>query len=243
MPGGPALVTLLSKSRNRLDGLTSYQVKMTHQERISGVLNPPEEVILSIRRNPKAVRLEWPTGAHKGREVLYAADAKGGMMHVQMGNSTIPVPRLSMAPDSPLAARDSRHPITEAGFDTVVGNMEEALLAQQSGDPSLGAIRYAGMERPSGLDKPCHKVVRVTPSNETWVVYLDPESNLPVFVEATAGNGEVLERHSFRDPSFDLPELASAEAFDPDARWGPPKGFLQRLARAGSAGPKPTEPR
>jgi hypothetical protein len=242
-PPTPSLATILAESRGRLNALTSYQVKMTRQERVGGTLNPPEDVILSIRRNPKAVRLEWPTGQNKGREVIYSAVANGGLMHVNMGATLVPMPRLSLPPDSPLATRNSRHPITEAGFDTILQGMETALRAQRSNDPSLGQIRYEGLEKPEELDRPGHKVVRVTPTNETWVVYLDPETRLPAQVEATAGNGDLLERFVFRDPAFDLPVLARAESFDPDSRWGPAKGLLGRFARAGAGSTKETEAR
>jgi hypothetical protein len=163
-------------------------------------------------------------------------------MHVHMGDSLVPIPRLSMPPDSPLATRSSRHPITEAGFEIIVHNMEVALRAQSAGDPSQGVIRYEGKDKPegAGLEKACHKIVRESPANETWVVYIDPDSYLPVSVKATANNGDLLERYVFRDVIFDLPELASADAFDPDVRWGPPKGFLQRLARSATDSPSQT---
>jgi hypothetical protein len=214
---------------------------MNHQERVGATLNPAEDIVVSVRRSPKAVRLEWPSGPHKGRDVLYSDGPDGGkgMMHVQVAGS--PLPRMSMAPDSPLATMNSRHPITEAGFDTIIQNMELALEKQRAGDSSLGKIRLAGQERPEGMDKACYKVVRVTPSQETWVVYLDPTTNLPMLVEATAANGDRLERYAYGDPTFNPTDLAAADAFDPDARWGPAKGLFQRLARGGSAARNETE--
>ena len=240
-PSGTQTGVRLAESRRRLDRLKTYQVKMSHQERVAGTLNPAEDVVLSVRRDPKAVRLEWHSGPNKGREVVYAADASGGLMHVHLANSVIP--RLSMAPDSPLATRNSRHPITEAGFDTILANMEIAFRRQQSGDNTLGKLSYLGLEKPESLDQPCHKLVRVTPTKETWVVYLDPATDLPVLVQATDGSGDLLERYVFRDPVFDPDELATADAFDPDSRWGPSKGLFQRLAHGGSATPKDSESR
>ena len=58
--------------------------------------------------------------------------------------------------------------------------------------------------------------------------------------------GELLERYVFRNPRYDLPELAQADAFDPNLRWGPPKGFLNRLAKANGTDdkdPAPSQPR
>ena len=42
--------------------------------------------------------LEWPNGPHKRREVLYSASENGGLMHVNMADSLLPVPRLSLPP-------------------------------------------------------------------------------------------------------------------------------------------------
>jgi hypothetical protein len=241
--GGPTLGSVLAESRRRLDALSSYQVKMNHQERVGDTLNPAEDVILSIRRNPRAVRLEWTEGPHKGREVLYAADGKDALMHVRMGGPLSAVPRLSMAPDSPLALRNSRHPITEAGFDTILQRMEEGARQQSSRVPNADRIVYAGRETPEGYGKPCHKVVRLTSEGETWTVYLDVETQFPALVQAISPRGEVLERYLFRDPTFNPPELASSVAFDPDARWGASKGLLQRLARSNDPEPKPDAPK
>jgi hypothetical protein len=163
--------------------------------------------------------------------VLYSANEFGGKMHINMVDSLSPVKRFSLAPDSPMVLANSRHPITEAGFDTIVGNIEQSLAMSKAGDPAGGKLTYGGLEQPEGLDHPCHKIVRVTPSGETWLVYLDPQSKLPALVQANAANGDLLERYLFRDPHTNVPELAQADAFDPNKRWGAPKGFLSRLAR------------
>ena len=231
---GPSLESIVADARARLDAMASYQVELNRQERVAGVLLEPEDVLLSIRREPKAVRLEWEDGPHKGREVLYADGEKGGLMHINMADAVVPA-RLTMAPDSPIVLKSSRHPITEAGFDTIIANIENTLAPPNTGETSRGRLTYAGLENPGALERPCHKVVRITPSGETWIVYLDPVSKLPAMVEATDAQGELLERYRFHDVRPNVAELASAGAFDPNQRWGPPKGLLGRLARARSA--------
>ncbi len=238
--------SVLAESRARLEGLSNYQVWMNRQERVGKTLGTPEDVVLSIRRRPAAVRLEWPNGPHKRREVLYSAGENDGLMHVNMADSLLPVPRLSLPPDSPLVMHNSRHPITEAGFDTILKNVEDAIKGEKAGDLATGKVTYEGMEKAEQLDRPCHKIGRKTPSGEAWALYIDPQSRLPVLVQAVDANGELLERYVFSNPRYDLPELAQADAFNPNARWGPPKGFLNRLARANGADDKnrtPAEPR
>ena len=230
----------MTESRAQLGALTTYQVLLTGQERVGGRLLPEEDMLLSIRRNPKAVRLEWTGSTHKGREVIYSSTENGGLMHVNMADSVVPVPRLAIPPDSPLAMRNSRHPITEAGFDTILQNIEKPIERAKAGDPSAGKVTYGGMEKPNPLDHPCHKLVRVTPTGETWLVYLDPQTKLPALLQANSASGELLERYVFRDVKLNVAELAQADAFDPTRRWGEPKGLFSRLARGGAANAQPS---
>jgi hypothetical protein len=234
-PKSPELSEIVSASRARLESMTSYQVPLKRQERVGGALLPAEEVLLSIRRNPRAVRLEWPDGPSKGREVLYSAGDNDGLMHVKMPDTIVPVPPISMAIDSPMVLRSSRHPITEAGYETIIKGLEENVGEAGAADSAVGKITYEGLENPGQLDQPGHKIVRVTPNGETWLVYVDPTTKLPVMVEGTAANGDLLERYLFGAPTVDPEALAAVEAFDPGKRWGPSSGLLSRLARAGGA--------
>ncbi len=239
-PAAATLESILTQSRAKLETLKTYQVLLTGQERVGGQLQPAEEILLSIRRNPKAVRLEWTGGPHKGREVIYSSTENDGLMHVNMADSVVPVPRLSIPPDSPLALRNGRHPITEAGFDTILRNVEKAIERAKAGDSQSGQVTYAGVEQPGPLEHPCHKIVRVTLTGETWLVYIDPQTKLPALVQANAADGELIELYRFRNPKPNVPELAQADAFDVNRRWGEPKGLLSRLARAGAGTSKPT---
>jgi hypothetical protein len=234
------VAALVASARARLDAIGTYQVRLTRQERVGGELQPIEDVLLSIRRRPKAVRLEWTDGPHKGREVLYSATENGGLMHVKMAASL--VPPLALAPDSPLALRTSRHPITEAGLDTVLDRLETALTLSRQKDPAAGVVTDGGPETPEELGRPCRKLVRKQPDGETWVVYLDAKTQLPALVRSTAANGELLEKYLFRDVKTELPELASADAFDPGQRWGRAAGVLGRLARAAGSTPGTPDP-
>ena len=219
-PPAPTAESLLADAKLRLAGMSTYQVHLTRQERIGETLHPAEDVLLSIRREPRAVRLEWVDGPHKGREVLYAA---GGPMHINDPHGLMP--RLTLAPDSPLVVRTSRHPITEAGFDSLLVGLDEGVAAR-----GPDRARYLGMEAPEGLNRPCHKLVRTTPDGQVRTLYLDPQTHLPALVTLLAADGSLLESYRFADLKPERTELATATAFDPDARWGAAPGFLSRLA-------------
>jgi hypothetical protein len=220
--------TIIAKSRAKLNALTSYRVELNRQERVGGTLQPPEDVTLSIRRDPKAVRLEWPSGPHKGREVLYSANDPSGMMHVNAADSLVPVPRLALPPNGPLVMRNSRHPITEAGFDTILANIESHLASNDRNAKNS----YEGIETPKAVGHPCYKLTRVAADGERWLVYIDTKTAFPAMVEATNHKGELLERYLFRDVATNPTDLASNDAFDPEKRWGSSAGFLGRLARS-----------
>ncbi len=223
---------VVARARAALDAMATYQVVLHRQERVNGVLLPEEDLVLAIRRDPRAVRLTWPSGPHRGREVLYRADEPGGQMHVNMADSAIPVPRLTIAPDSPMVLRNSRHPVTEAGFDPLIASLEEAARRPD------GGLVLVGLETPATFDRPLRRLDRVAPSGEHWRAWFDPKTSLPALVECSAGTGELLERYTFRDFQADPAELATAAAFDPNARWGPPRGLLGRLGR----GAEPANP-
>jgi len=229
------LQDVLATARDRLDTLSTYQVNITRVERVGGQMQAEEEVVLNIRRNPKAVRLEWAKGPNKGREVIYSAAINDRMMYVNSGNSALPVPRMTIPVDSPLALRNSRHPITEAGFDTILDNLFKFLEPKTAAVASDGKLIYKGIDRPRGLDQPCHLVERVTPKGETWQVYLDTRTFMPAMVSSVqTSSGELIERYTYRNLKPNPAELASIDAFDPDKRWGESKGWLSKIARATS---------
>ncbi len=228
-----ATTRLIAEARSALDAMTTYQLALNRQERVNGNLLPAEDLIMSIRRSPQAARLTWSDGPHRGREVLYRADEPGGQMHVNMADSKFPMPRLALAPDSPMVMKNSRHPITSAGLDPVIASLEQANRA--------GTLVDLGMQTPPQVHEPLHVLLRTTPEGDVWHAYLDPANHLPVLVECQARNGDLLERYQFNNIQPDPPELASNGAFDPDVRWGAPRGLFGRMAtKTGDGAPSPT---
>jgi Protein of unknown function (DUF1571) len=225
---------LIARAEARLDGMKNYKVKITRLERVNGQLQPEEDILLSIRRDPKAVRLEWSSGPSKGREVIYSSTIDPRMIFVHMPAGAIPLPVMRIPVDSPLVMRNSRHAITEAGFDTILENLRKAAGPNPKKGSDSGELSYRGLEKASGLDRHCHHFVRKTPSGENWNVYLDPTSMLPRMVLAEDSRNALIERYNYREIHENPDDLAAAGAFEPDQRWGESKGLLSRLARAAS---------
>ncbi len=184
---------ILAQAEARLNGMNTYQVKISRIERVGGQLQPEEDILLSIQRDPKAVRLEWTDGPNKGREVIYSSTLDPQMIFVHMPSSPIPIPTMKIAVDSPIVMRNSRHAITEAGFDTIIDNLRRRRQRRQRNSRVTDSLEYKGIETPPGLDAPSHHFVRKTPSGETWNVYLD--SAHPA---ASAGFGRGFARRAHR---------------------------------------------
>jgi hypothetical protein len=234
--------TILAQCQARVESLDTYQVRMSRVERVGGRLQPEEEVILSIRRDPKAVRLEWTSGSNRGREVIYSTQLDQGSLFVHMPSSAIPLPTMKIPVDSPMVMKNSRHAITEAGLDTVVAHLRKCLDQEHPSSAEPAEPIYRGVETPPGLDRPSHRFTRRSPSGETWTVYLDVQTLLPCMVLAHDAMGGLDERYVYQEVRRDLAELASPDAFDPNRRWGEPKSWLSRFARAAAGGQDPDPP-
>lgn len=210
-------IALLSSYRN-------YRATLDRQERVRETLLPAEKVVLSVRTEPFAVRLEWPDGPNKGREVLYSEPGTecDGMMHVKLGKTLIPVPPMQLDPKSPIALSNGRHPITEAGLLHILTQTKAQVELSQAGDLSIGRFELRGPLIPAESDSSCLEIVRTTPTGEYWRLVLDEETILPILLEATDGNGQLLERYHFQNIETDLAELDDSNAFNPSVRFGRP---------------------
>ncbi len=101
------------------DGSTQvegYTATFRKQERIGGKLGPEQTLAMKVRNRPFAIYLKF-LAPKAGKEVVYAEGHHDNKVIAHNGDWTRRlVPRLAVAPDSPLALADSRHPVTEAGL-------------------------------------------------------------------------------------------------------------------------------
>ncbi len=231
---------ILAKAQARLQAIDAYQVKMQRRERVGSSVLPEEELVLSIRRKPKAVRLEWVSGSSKGREVIFSPSLDEKMIYVHQPGAASVLPSVRIAVDNPLVMKNSRHTIAEAGFETILANLQKSQKDQQNAGPRGASLAYKGLEKAAGVDRPCHHFIRHTPSGETWNVYLDPRSLLPRLVLAENAQGDLLERYVYAEVRENPKELLAAAAFSPSERWGEGKGLFSRIARAASGSNVPS---
>jgi hypothetical protein len=92
-----------------------FTAEMHKQERLKGVLQPPEVVRVAVREDPFAVRMIWVSGARDdvGGSV-YAAGENGGLMTVWRPTKFIKF--VPVSPKEGLAATASRYTIVDSSL-------------------------------------------------------------------------------------------------------------------------------
>ncbi len=110
------LISVLEAVVAHLETVPSYTATMKKQERIDDKLLPEQILAIKVRNHPFAFygKFEAPK---KGKEVVYAEGHNENHVIAHNGDWTRRlIPRLAVPPQSPLALKDSRHPVTEAGL-------------------------------------------------------------------------------------------------------------------------------
>lgn len=222
-----ALDEALRRTSATLAQTTNYKVQVSNQETLNGKTLPADTFMLNARRQPFAVRMEWSNGKEAGREVIFSPAETGGMIQIRMPKGLIP--RMTMSPDSPLVRAKSRHPISEAGIDSVVERLNLTLQKLKSGSADAGQLDVQQVTDPHLGEQ--IRITHRTVTNETWVVDLDKVTGLPLTIHATDAAGGLLEHYEFRNFQLNQADLLTADAFDPNARWGSKTNLFGKIAR------------
>jgi hypothetical protein len=128
------LVTdLVALGRQGLSGLGIYQARLTREERVGDRVHGPDQVEVTVREKPLAVRLDFVAGPHKGRRALYDSKARPKEM-LARESGVLGMFSVWLPVDSGLARRDTNHTITEIGF----GAMIETMQAEQAKAAAAG---------------------------------------------------------------------------------------------------------
>jgi len=110
------LLDSLLTAAGRLERIESYTATFHRQERIGGKLGRAQTLEMKLRHRPFAVYLKF-IEPDPGKEVVYADGHYDNKMIAHAGGlARRLLPRLALAPTSPLALTENRHPITDAGL-------------------------------------------------------------------------------------------------------------------------------
>ncbi len=212
-------LTLVNRRFGRVEGYTATFLK---QERLRGKLGVEQTLAMKVRQHPFAVYLKF-LAPQAGKEVVYAEGFRDNKVIAHStGVSRLLVPRLSVAPDHPLALADSRHPVTEAGLGNLIKRLE-GFRHKDMIDPLASTILDRTSDR---AGKPCLRSVHLhehrtpdRPFMRVEVLY-EPETRIPFQISSydwpEAGHqGDLLLAERYTYENLDLSASLTALDFDP----------------------------
>jgi hypothetical protein len=115
---------LVALGRKGLARLGVYQARVTRVERVGNRLHGPDQVEVTVRESPRAVRLDFVAGPHKGRRALYDVRTRPREM-LARESGALGLFSMWLSIDGSLAHRDTRHDITEVGFGAMIEAMHD----------------------------------------------------------------------------------------------------------------------
>ena len=220
------LRALVAASRNKVDGISDYECKLTKREVVNGKSLPQDVIVYRFRAKPLGVHMRTVSESGQGRELLYAAGSNGNRIAVLTGkgdNAIVGVGyRTDLEVDSKRALEKSRYKITDAGFARTVAGLERALAAP--GGPAvprlIGPARrpetplaLTGVEvtLASGADP-------LLPKGGTRRIYFGDDATaasykLPVLIVTEDAAGREVEFYHFSD--LKLPANLEPDVWDP----------------------------
>ena len=117
-------VAMLEKGIAFLMSTPDYTAQFTKRELVNGELLEEQTMTMKLRHEPFSVYLKWHD-YEAGREIVYVDGVNEGNMLVHAGGWKGKLPAISMSPDSSIAMKEARYPITRAGLlalaNTIVG--------------------------------------------------------------------------------------------------------------------------
>ena len=108
------LLVALKESEAAVGQLKCYSCQLDMHEMVDGRIRDPENVEMKVHEDPFRVYMRW---RKTGQEALFCAGQHDGRMLVHPSKGLAAMRRLwKVAPDSRLALKSSRYPITDSGL-------------------------------------------------------------------------------------------------------------------------------
>lgn len=180
-----------------------YSCVLSKRERVNGILGKPELMFVKLRHEPFSVYLKFEKPRKlNGREVVYVENENDGKLLAHGVGLEAMVGTMAVEPDSRLAMKGNRYPITHLGILNLAKLL--ALLAEKNIHEDCISTRYFDATI-DGKKCVCVEVVNSNPKINFQFhkiqVFVDMELNLPIkFVSWGWGsNGEtpLLEEYSY----------------------------------------------
>lgn len=236
------LLPALKIAEEALDSISAniddYTCTLIRRERVAGKLGKHEFLKLKVRHEveqedeviiPFSVYLHFEKPAKvAGREALYIAGKHGGKVFVRRGGQRSSYLSSYVKPDSRLAMRENRYPITDIGFKRMV----ERLINVIENDLKYDECEVNFYTGAKVNDRSCTRIEVIHPIErehfrfQRAMVFVDDEDKLPIgyasffWPEEPGGKPRLLEEYVYTDIKLNV-GLAD-EDFDRD---NPAYGF------------------
>ena len=235
----PALLLAEEGLESINENIQDYTCTIVRRERIAGKLGKYEFINAKIRhqqatgdeRSPFSVYLRFLKPASvEGREALYVDGRHGGKVFVRRGGQKLAYVSSYIRPDSRLAMKENRYPITDIGFKRMIERLIE-IIENDIEHNECEVTFYKGArvnERVCTRIEVIHPVERDHFTFHRAMVFVDDEYNLPVGYAAfwwprkTGEKPRLLEEYIFTDIQLNVG--LTDEDFDRD---NPNYGFTR----------------
>ncbi len=185
-PLEPALQMAYKALGTIQNNIKDYSCTLVKRERIDGTLLAPEFMFIKIRHQPFSVYTYFKAPeSKKGQEALYVEGKNDGCLLGHGVGIKKVVGTLSLKPESMLAMRDNRYPITEIGILNLTKRLIE--VAEQDKKFAECDVKFASVKI-DGRPCTCIMVTHPTPRKNFRFniakVFVDSEYGIPVRYEA-----------------------------------------------------------
>jgi hypothetical protein len=213
-PLRPVIKLAIDGFRRMRSEVRDYTCVMVRRERIDGRLRPHEYIYAKVRHRqlddervvvPFSVYLKFlkPVSV-RGREVLYVEGKNGGEMLARRGGTRFAFVTTRLHPDSELAMRDNRYPVTEFGIQNMLFRLVQSARRDLQTHCQVAYLQDAKInDRPARGIIVTHQSPQESPNFYQARIFVDKELELPVHYEAygwpeePGGEPDVLEQYTY----------------------------------------------
>jgi len=236
---------VLASIDNNID---DYTCTLVRRERVAGKLSKHEFINLKVRHEetqdeqaiiPFSVYLRFLKPASiEGREALYIAGKHAGKVFVRRGGQRASYLSSYVSPDSRIAMKDNRYPITDIGFKRMAERLIDVIESDMKYD-ECEVNFYTGAkvnERSCTRIEVIHPIEREHFRFQRAMVFVDDEDKLPIgyasffWPSKPGGKPRLLEEYVYTDIKLNV-GLADDD-FD---RENPAYGFASSRERSDSS--------
>ncbi|MDA7951198.1 MAG: DUF1571 domain-containing protein [Pirellulaceae bacterium] len=201
-PLDPAIL-VAQKGLERIRGdITDYTCTLVKRERVNGVLGKSEYMFVKVRnrKHDAQGKLKTPFSVYlffakpkaaEGREVLFVENENEGKLIAHEGNKTLigkaaSLITLDLDPESALAMRGNRYPITELGIENLVEKLIE--VATHDRQYQECTVKFYEGAKINGRECTCLEVVHPEKREHFRFhkarIYIDNELQVPIRFES-----------------------------------------------------------